>query len=336
MRELIDNLSSSCYTWNICDQWSVSSALDINNESSSRALFGGGGLVLPDQKGANTSNNTYWQINIPSQDYKDIQKPYYGAAIGFNWFKYCSIPTYYAQDALSAFTNYSSFLGLRNRGSIESFTSLNIDKSKLSWLPCPSTLIRTCVNQGICANTLLGVSFDSHPGKKIGINFALDRLDQRGLDLSDFQRLGQFLDVLKGRGFQLEYIAHKDQDLRFIDLSNVVFDNVHNISSLPPKDIVQLYCSFDLILGGRGHSLMIPFGLGVPIISLTTHDKQRYFMEDCGLSNFQLPINDFNLDHCIAVFDKLYPMIDQQALMNNNYQSLGLEAWKNFTYQFEK
>ena len=197
-------------------------------------------------------------------------------------------------------------------------------------------MIRTCVNQGICANTLLGVSFDSHPGKKIGINFALDRLDQRGLDLSDFQRLGQFLDVLKGRGFQLEYIAHKDQDLRFIDLSNVVFDNVHNISSLPPKDIVQLYCSFDLILGGRGHSLMIPFGLGVPIISLTTHDKQRYFMEDCGLSNFQLPINDFNLDHCIAVFDKLYPMIDQQALMNNNYQSLGLEAWKNFTYQFEK
>ena len=41
--------------------------LDINKLNINLALFGGGGLFLPDQKGANKSNNTGWQINIASE-----------------------------------------------------------------------------------------------------------------------------------------------------------------------------------------------------------------------------------------------------------------------------
>ena len=46
--------------WEIHSQWEVSSAYESKNGSADFALFGGGGYSFPDQKGAQTSNNTGW------------------------------------------------------------------------------------------------------------------------------------------------------------------------------------------------------------------------------------------------------------------------------------
>ena len=46
-------------------------------DDSDFALFGGGGLFLPDQKGAQTSNKTGWQINIPKSEYPCFSIPYF-------------------------------------------------------------------------------------------------------------------------------------------------------------------------------------------------------------------------------------------------------------------
>ena len=185
MRELIDNLSSNSYRWTVKDQWSVTSCSDINNEPSDRALFGGGGLILPDQKGASFKNQTFWQLDIPANDYYAINKPYFGAAIGFNWFKYCSVSILSAKKSITAFAENSQFFGLRNQGSIKSLSALIENKKILSWLPCPSTLIKICSLENLCKETLAGLTFNSQDKKKIGVNVALDRLEQRGLSLLD-------------------------------------------------------------------------------------------------------------------------------------------------------
>ena len=43
----------------------------------------------------------------------------------------------------------------------------------------------------------------------------------------------------------------------------------------PENDIYKFYKAKKLVIGMRGHSLMIPFGLTVPVISLETQEKQK-------------------------------------------------------------
>jgi hypothetical protein len=40
----------------------------------------------------------------------------------------------------------------------------------------------------------------------------------------------------------------------------------------------------------RGHAGMIPFGLGTPIVSLVSHPKLRYFLEDIGRPEWGLDV----------------------------------------------
>ena len=88
MRRIINGLIKNYeIEWIIKSQWEVSSANDINSLHSDFVLFGGGGLFLPDQKEALSSNNSGWQINLSSKDYEFINTKFYGAAIGFNWFR---------------------------------------------------------------------------------------------------------------------------------------------------------------------------------------------------------------------------------------------------------
>ena len=37
-----------------------------------------------------------------------------------------------------------------------------------------------------------------------------------------------------------------------------------------------------LVIGMRGHATMVPFCLGTPVLSIVSHPKMRYFLEDIG------------------------------------------------------
>ena len=39
---------------------------------------------------------------------------------------------------------------------------------------------------------------------------------------------------------------------------------------------------------------MIPVGLSIPVISLTSHDKQKFFMQDLKLNKFSIEISDLS------------------------------------------
>ena len=54
--------------------------------------------------------------------------------------------------------------------------------------------------------------------------------------------------------------------------------------------IAGFYAGVDLAVGVRGHAQMIPFGLGVPIISLIAHDKLAWFLEDIGHADWGVDI----------------------------------------------
>ena len=123
-------------------------------------------------------------------------------------------------------------------------------------------------------------------------------------------------------------MAHKDVDLNAYNIiGNQSFDEIVNISHLAIEDVFKKYLNFDIVFGGRGHSLMIPFGLGIPIVSLTSHDKQKYFMEDACLSQFSIEINDSKITEKILWCLK---NINKQIKLIDNYQKDGLKAWEFF------
>lgn len=45
-------------------------------------------------------------------------------------------------------------------------------------------------------------------------------------------------------------------------------------------------------MGMRGHAQMIPFGLNTKIISLGSHEKLKYFLEDIDALDWYIDVND--------------------------------------------
>lgn len=328
-------------SWEIKSQWEISSVESIRKTNADFVLFGGGGLFLPDQKGAQNSNKTGWQINLPAEDYLGFNVPYFGAAIGFNWFRYSKVKKNIIKNSAQSFIQNSAAMGIRNKGSIKELESITGIKNKMSWLPCPTTLLKELIKSNIetCLKKELHskVSLERpllNKSKKlnIGINLSCDRLEQRGIQNKTFISLRESLFELKNQGHSLIYLAHKDLDLYAYEKlgKENLFKSKINISTFDPNNIVSTYLDFDILLGGRGHSLMIPFGIGIPIISLTTHNKQKYFMSDCNLLNFSLEITELSTEQLTNQLFHSIQNINMQNVNNHTYQKNGLNAWKNF------
>lgn len=325
--------------WLIKSQWEVSSSSDINKLDVDLALFGGGGLFLPDQKGADNSNNTGWQINIPPEEYEGIKPKIYGAAIGFNWFRKSKYPKILIKKSATSFVNKSILLGLRNYGSIDEIRKITGTSKKLYWQPCPTTLIRKLCFLGLKLNfsekvreiILSNNNFLEKRKYNIALNLSCDRLDQRELKSEDFKKLRLMLLELIKEGHLINYLAHKDLDLEACkSIGEDIFNKVINISNLSTEKVITEYKKMDIVLGGRGHSLMIPLGLGIPIISITSHEKQKFFMKDVGIENFSIELAELSDYEIYLKIKKLFPKIKDQFVLIDKYQNIGIKAWVNY------
>jgi polysaccharide pyruvyl transferase WcaK-like protein len=67
----------------------------------------------------------------------------------------------------------------------------------------------------------------------------------------------------------------------YLDKANVDYLTV-DLSEAGPDDILGFYTEVDFAFGMRGHAQLIPFGLRRPLLSIISHDKMRYFLEDLG------------------------------------------------------
>ena len=77
---------------------------------------------------------------------------------------------------------------------------------------------------------------------------------------------------------------------------------------------------------------MIPLGLRIPIISITTHNKQKFFMEDVGLEKFSVELSALTDYEINLKIKKLFPQIKDQFFLIDKYQNLGIKAWKNYIH----
>ncbi len=257
----------------------------INTINSSKALIiGGGGLFLPD---TNKNNISGWQWAVPTEQYKNIQVPIFVFSVGYNYFRN-QTPSKLFIDNLIQLCSRADFIGLRNNGSVRAVKKLLPEdlKEKIVYQPCTTTLIRKLYTN------LPPKRYDS---KNICINMAFDRSELRFSDKKEdiLNAVAQAVETIYKKGYKIHFAAHMKSDLEFIpylEKLNIPVE-IHKAQNLKPKQLIEFYNNMDLVMGMRGHAQMIPFGVNCEIISLSTHEKMKWFLEDIDSPDWCVELN---------------------------------------------
>lgn len=282
VRRLFDTLIGPI-DWELQQAWSefnVENSERLNQEADG-IVIGGGGLLLRDQAGSDVSNSG-WQWNSSISSLHALKIPLIVFAIGYNRFRG-------QEDFDSVFTKHiqqvavkSVFFGLRNSGSIKAIAKyLTPDLSKrVRRQFCPTTVIWQLYPE-------YRAMAEVHAQKNqrvFAFNAAFDRAEMRfgGDQKKVLENLVSAVHAAQTRGWKIVVVAHKvmDRDIEpYLNKAGVNYETA-DLTDATPAQIMEFYSQVDFVFGMRGHAQMIPFGLRRPIMSIISHDKMRFFLED--------------------------------------------------------
>ncbi|GAB2867917.1 hypothetical protein GCM10027074_39450 [Streptomyces deserti] len=283
-------------------------------------VIGGGGLFIPDTM---PNGNSAWQWNVPDEHLRGIDVPIMVYAVGFNAFDGQSYRAGRFHASLRLLVEKSAFFGLRNHGSIEKVRALLPAHlhDKVRFQPCPTTVSRQLVP---------GWSDPAYREDTVLLNAAYDRAGLRfGHDYGHF--LAEIAKAVRAIGAHTEVrcVAHSLDDER------IAFDlrREYGISLpvIPMYDfdndtIRETYAKTRLVIGMRGHAGMIPFGVGTPIISLISHPKMAYFLNDIERPEWGVSVHDRNLGAVLT--EKAVDMLDHHAATVADVHDRQQPLWK--------
>ncbi len=258
-------------------------------------VIGGGGLFISDTARGSVSG---WQWNIALEQMERLNVPVAVYAVGYNRFPGQPEFAPVFSKHVTKLVEKASFFGLRNQGSIDAVRSYLPEelRDKVTYQPCPTTV----------AHYLFPELFKDEVRKDyIALNIAYDRADLRFQDgYGEFLReMSALIRRLCSR-IEVRYFAHTVVDEQFVfDLAreggiSLACDRLYELDE---QGILRKYREPRIAIGMRGHAGMIPFGCGTPIISLITHEKLRYFLEDVDLKECGFYVNEPDLAERVAV-----------------------------------
>jgi len=267
----------------------TSKTIERINQSNA-LVIGGGGLFLSDTN-ANPCSGWQWPISVELLD--QIRVPIIVFAVGYNRFRgqpdFAPIFTENVQKLVEK----SVFFGLRNNGSLNALQRYLPKRlwDKLTYQPCPTTIL----------NKLHFGQPDraKKNGKVLAVNVAMDRAGLRfGSRQKEIaERMAAALRKLQADGWEIRLYHHHTLD----EVSGVWFRGQGievtevDLNGAPPDDVLRYYADADLCMGMRGHAQMVPFGLGVPVLSLISHDKLGFFLEDIQRTEWGVEVHDSGL-----------------------------------------
>ena len=253
--------------------------------ASGGLLIGGGGLFLRD---TNPNQLSGWQWSCSLENLRRIDVPIATYAVGYNRFRGQPDFDPIFTDHVNELAERAVYLGLRNTGSIDAMRSyLTVEnQKKLRFQPCMTTVISR-LYPSLC---------DWNEGDgSVAFNAAFDRPKLR-FGAEPAEKLKTLARAMKrvSQHAPIRYFAHMKADEQmcpYLDDAGVSYDLVR-LDYMTPTEIIRTYNRPSLVIGMRGHAQMIPFGTETPILSLITHDKLRFFLDDLGRNEWGVDMND--------------------------------------------
>lgn len=295
--------------------WQLRQAWDLHTRETTARInarahglvLGGGGLLLRDQDGSDTRHSG-WQWNSTVDAIHALEIPMAIFAIGYNRFRGQEDFEPVFRDHIAAVASRAAFIGLRNSGSIRALKR---------YLP---TDLTAGLRRQFCPTTVLWQLYpefrmqaqehDSEGRQILAFNAAFDRAGHRFGPRAGKVLFGVALALRKAqaRGWTIVVTAHKtmDRDIEpYLDAAGVTYDTV-DLTDAGPEEIMGFYAGIDVAVGMRGHAQMIPFGLRRPIVSLISHDKMRFFLEDIGRPDWGIEIDAPELEtHLLCLLERI-------------------------------
>lgn len=278
-------------------------------------VIGGGGLFLPD---TNRNKISGWQWAISNEQLERITTPIIVYSVGYNYFHNQEVTELF-RDSLIHLVQKASFVGLRNYGSVEAVREIVGEElaQKIEYQPCTTTLI----------SKFRKIKIKNK--KTVVFNVAFDREDrryghQKELILSQIANAAAKIEKL---GYQIILAAHCTADLWFVpylDKEGVKY-KIKDLTWSLPEELFKFYENADVVIGMRGHAQMIPYGIGTKIISIGSHDKMRWFLEDVGLKDFYVDLNS----ECEQISNRILSVFHEITVSENNYFYEKLQNGKN-------
>ena len=235
-------------------------------------IIGGGGLFLKD---TNKNDISGWQFPISCEQIDKIKTPIYIFGVGYNRFRNQEDFDPIFKLNINKIVEKAKFVGIRNNGSIKALKTYLRDelKEKLKFHPC--------------ATTILSKIYKIPQIKEkpfVAVNCAFDREHLRYGEKKE-EILNSIAKVIKklSLDYEIRYYSHLSTDkniLPYFDKYQIDYSIVNLDTALTEQDFLRLYSTPKLVIGMRGHAQMIPFGCGTPILSIITHNKLTWFLED--------------------------------------------------------
>ena len=246
-------------------------------------IIGGGGLFLPD---TNQNAVSGWQWAVSSDLLKKIEVPLIIYSVGYNYFRGQSTNALF-EKSLGEIIEKAAFAGLRNHGSIEAVRALLPAEisGKPVYQPCATTVIRKLYPELPRKNRT----------KNVAVNVAFDREELRYGDDRDaiLTQIARGIGSVQKAGYSIYCVCHCRDDDRFtayLRKEGVKYTLV-DLSRRYPPDVYAFYENMEAVIGMRGHAQMIPFGLNKKILSLGSHDKMKWFLEDIGAEDWYIDVH---------------------------------------------
>lgn len=260
---------------------------DISTYNKSDLIvIGGGGLFLKD---TNPNNLSGWQWSCSIDMLEKITVPLIAFAIGYNRFRGQDDFEPIFTEHLNKFVEKTAFIGIRNHGSIEKikgYLKSEELRNKLTFQPCMTTLTSK-LYPSIC-------NYDEKEDF-IALNCAFDRQEMRKSNPTILKKIANVINELS-KITSIKVYAHCDADQKicpYLDELSIKYEYVE-INDL--KKIIPTYAKPRLVIGMRGHAQMIPFGCNTPILSIISHDKMQWFLDDINHPEWGVDVNDSDFE----------------------------------------
>lgn len=271
-------------------------------------LVGAGGLIL---KGRTPNLYSGWQWACSLKHLEMIKKPLIIYSIGYNKFRGQDDFDDIFFSHISSTIEKSSYFSVRNYGSKDALNFIGI-KGNIRVSPCPTLFYN---NQKVSN------------GFEIGINLAGDRSDLRFNRETFYASIVRIYKYFKSKGFLVSFINFNwNPDSNCFDLIESLGSNYIALDTmLNKKDVDESLLLLDryrLVISMRSHAQIIPFGRGISVLSLISHDKLRWFLEDANMGETGIEVSSSNL------YEKVIDI--SEKLLDGSFERAQIEATQRF------